>query len=334
MSDVEAQITLRDTIEQAIETHEPDTLDASPGVEVSNEKPRDEVGRFAQKAEKTSVESSEQVEAAPVKPRPSSWKKDYDEQWGKLDPTVQDYISQREADYAKGVSTYKQNWDQAAPIYEAMQPFMPLLQQHNIAPQQWISNLGNAHKTLAMGSPEEKAHMFARLASDYGVDLGSLANGQSTNPQFSALTQELSQLKNQWSQFQTQREQHEQQQFVSLVEEFQSKNPLLEKVSDEVLGLLQSGLVKGATPQERLQNAYEKAIRFNDEAWQSQQAEAQQAKARETAEANHRMVAQKKALAVSPRSSSPTGMMNTGSGKKGLRETLSEQLESVAGGRV
>ena len=69
---------------------------------------------------------------------------------------LQEYIMQREQDYAKGVSTYKSQWDQAAPIYEAMQPFIPILQEHNIQPQQWIQNLGRAHQVLAMGSPEQK----------------------------------------------------------------------------------------------------------------------------------------------------------------------------------
>lgn len=326
MSDVDAQITLRDQIEQAIETHEPEpiTFDANIGTEVTNDKPRDEVGRFAPKAEKTPAEP---IEPAPVKPRPSSWKKDYDEHWTKLDPTLQDYISQRESDYAKGVSTYKQNWDNAAPIYEAMQPFMPLLQQHNIQPQQWISNLGNAHKMLATGSPDEKLQMFAKLASDYGVSLQSL-QGQPHDPQFSQIAQELSQIKNEWSSFKTEREKTEQTTLQNEITSFAESAPHFEQVRETMAGLLQSGVAQD------LKSAYDKAIRLNDDIWNTQQAEAQQAKARESAEANQRRVAEKKALAVSPRSSSPTGMMGTGNGKKGLRETLSEQLESAMGGRV
>jgi len=331
MSDVDAQITLRDTIEQAMETHEPQDAPIVENNEpVSVDKPRDEVGRFAPKVE---AKEPLPVDLPPVKPRPSSWKKDYEEHWTKLDPTLQDYINQRESDYAKGVSTYKQNWDNAAPIYEAMQPFMPLLQEHNIQPQQWISNLGNAHKMLATGSPQEKLQMFAKLANDYGVSLQGL-QGQQHDPQFSQIAQELSQIKNEWSSFKTLREQQETNSIVGMIEAFQQKNPNLDKVHDEVFGLLQTGFVKGATPEERLQNVYEKAIRLNDDIWQQTQAEAQQAKAREVAEQNQQRVAQAKAKAVSPRSTSPTGTMGTGTGKKGLRETLSEQLEQAMGGRV
>lgn len=325
MVDVDTQTTLRDTIEQAMETHEPKDAPVLENNEpVSIDKPRDEVGRFAPKSE---AKEPQTVNLPPVKPRPSSWKKDYEEHWTKLDPTLQDYINQREADYAKGVSTYKQNWDNAAPIYEAMQPFMPLLQEHNIQPQQWISNLGNAHKMLALGSPQEKMQMFAKLANDYGVPLQAL-QGQQYDPQFSQIAQELSQIKNEWSSFKTERERTEQTKLQDEITSFSQKAPHFEQVRETMAGLLQSGVAQD------LQSAYDKAIRLHDDIWEKQQAEAQQAQARANTEQNQRMVAEKKAKAVSPRSTSPTGTMGTGTGKKGLRETLAEQLEQAMGGRV
>ena len=325
---VEAQTTLRDTLESAFEQQE--------APEQTIDRPRDEVGRFAPKADKAPVEQApiqppeqpqEQQAAPQVKPRPSSWKKDYEDHWSKLDPTLQDYINQREQDYAKGVSTYKQNWDQAAPIYEAMQPFMPLLQEHNIAPQQWIQNLGTAHKTLAMGSPEEKLQMFAKLANDYGVPLQGLT-GQQADPQFSMMAQELNQLKNQWTQFQTQREQQEQQAIQSEIASFAEQHPHFDAVRETMSQLLQSGVVTD------LQSAYDKAIRLNDDLWQKQQEEARQAQAQAEAQQRQQTVTTAKAKAVSPRSSSPTGTMGTGNGKKSLRDTLAEQIDQQLGGRV
>lgn len=328
MSEELAQTTLRDQLESAIEQHEAPQEQSTPET-----RPRDEVGRFAPKEAaqpQPDQATAPALEAAPapvVKPRPSSWKKDYDEHWTKLDPTLQDYIAQREADYAKGVSTYKQNWDQAAPIYEAIQPFMPVLQQHNIDPKTWITSLGNAHQMLATGSPEQKIQMFAKLATDYGVPLQALT-GQQADPQFSMMAQELNQLKNQWSQFQSSQQQVEQQLIQSEIQRFSTDKPHFEAVRETMASLLQSGVA------DTLQAAYDKAIRLNDDIWQKQQEEAQQAKARAEAEAQQQKVVQAKAKAVSPRSSSPTGNMGTGNGKKGLRETLSEQLEAAMGGRV
>lgn len=313
----EPQVTLRDAIESAVEEHEPAPAveqDAAPAAA-----PRDDAGRFA------APPQDEQPAPVPTKPRPSSWKKDYDEHWTKLDPSLQDYIAQREQEYAKGVSTYKQNWDQAAPLYEAMQPFMPLLQQNNIDPKQWISNLGNAHRMLAQGSDDEKLRMFAQLATDYGVPLGALTGQQSgIDPQFSHLAQKLGQMENRWSQFEQQREQQENAALQNDISAFSQKAPYFEQVRETMAGLLQSGVAQD------LQSAYDKAIRLHDDIWQQQQAE--QAKA--AAEQNQQKVAQAKAKAVSPRSSSPTGMTSGGNGKKSLRDMLAEQIDNQLASRV
>ncbi|MFA6040537.1 MAG: hypothetical protein WC733_03460, partial [Methylophilus sp.] len=249
-----AQITLRESIENAIEQHVPDEVVANQDVEVKADKPRDETGKFA-KAEQPVQEAEIVQETAPaLKPRPSSWKKDYEEHWTKLDPSLQDYIAQRESDYAKGVSTYKQNFETVQPVYEAIQPFMPLLQQNNMDAGKWISDLGNAHKALVMGSPEEKVRMFAHLANEYGVNLSALT-GQPVDPQFGMITQELNSVKNELNQFKTLREQQEQNTLQSEIAEFQKTAPHFEQVKETMAQLLQSGVV------DTLQAAYDKAIR-------------------------------------------------------------------------
>lgn len=343
---VEAQTTLRDQLEAAFDNHDqPQTQVIEQKVdqttdtvqEAKQDRARDEAGRFAPKQETkqetkpdslTSTPENSQQQAPVAKPRPTSWKKDYEEHWGKLDPTLQEYLIQREADYAKGVSMYKQNWTQAEPIYQAIQPFMPVLQQHNIQPQQWISSLGNAHLALVQGSPEQKLQMFAKLANDYGVPLQALT-GQQYDPQFSMLAQELGQLRNQWSEFQTQREQMEQAQIQGEISSFSKDKPHFEAVRETMAQLLQSGVAGD------LQSAYDKAIRLHDDIWQQQQEQARQAQSQAAAQANQQQVAKAKAAAVSPRSISPTANMGSGNGKKSLRDILGEQVESHLGaGRV
>ena len=131
-------ISLRDTIENAIDSSESQVAENTTSQEASEtpktSRPRDESGKFTKSQPDADVQEIEALEAQDeekpaVKPRPSSWKKDYEEDWGKLDPRLQDYIQQREADYAKGVSTYKNQWDQAAPILESLNQFQPLLRQ-------------------------------------------------------------------------------------------------------------------------------------------------------------------------------------------------------------
>lgn len=320
------QTTLRDVISNAVEESQADEVAQSESVS------RDEKGRFAAKQAETEQQKVQQqvtpVETQPViKPRPSSWKKDYEEHWTKLDPTLQDYIAQRESDYARGVSQYKQNFEAVQPIYEALQPYMPLLQEHNIQPDQWISNLGAAHKALALGSPEEKLQMFSKLAMDYGVPLQALT-GQQYDPQQSLLMNELNQVKSQLNQFQSLQEQQEQIALQKEIESFQKDAPHFDEVRDTMAQLLQSGMAVD------LKSAYDKAIRLHDDVWQKQQAEAQQANAQAQAQQSQQKVAEAKAKAVSPKSVSPTANMNSGNSKKDLRELLSESFDAVTASRV
>jgi hypothetical protein len=339
--------TLRDALTEALGKSEAGTLETpqetpieSPAQEVVTEtqeqkeaRARDEQGRFTKVEAKEGKEPVQQPEPtgqtqATTRKPPSSWKKDYWGHWERLgtDPELaklQDYIEQREADYAKGVSTYKSQWDQAAPVYEAIQPFMPELQQYGIQPGQWIQNLGNAHRTLALGSPEQKLQMFAKLAMDYGVPLQALQTGQ-IDPQAGQLINEVSTLKREWESEKQRRLEAEQAAIYQQIDAFAKTHPLFEKAKPYMGPLIQSGMATD------LETAYQKAIRLDDDLWREHQAQqAKEAEAERQAE-----IARKKAAAVSPKSSSPTGAMTAGGNtKKGLREQLSEAVDSIAGGR-
>lgn len=315
-------------VETPIESDAPPALEAeAETAEQREQRLRDERGRFAKVEKQPEAQEPVQPQAAqpapePKKP-PSSWKKDHWERWQKLDPELQNYIEQREADYAKGVSTYKAQWDQAAPVYEAIQPFMPELQQYGIQPGQWIQNLGNAHRTLAMGSPEQKLQMFAKLATDYGIPLQALTQGGQVDPQFAHVTQTVSSLQREVENWKQQQQRAEQARLQQEIESFKANAPHFEAVKDEMARLLQSGIASD------LKTAYDKAIRLSDEVWQAEQAR----QAKEAEAERQAAIAKKRAAAVSPKSSGPTGQVATGSGKKDLRAVLSEAVAQHAGGR-
>jgi len=313
--------SLRDQLESAI-----DTVEATPEVveaEVSD-KPRDESGKFKSNKEVTETPSEVQeeviAETITAKPRPSSWKKDYEESWGKLDPTLQDYITQRESDFAKGVSTYKSQWDQAQPILSTIEKFAPVLQQNGLDASTWINNLGTAHQTLVYGNPDQKLQMFAQLANDYGVDLNGLLGGQQASPQFSMIAQELSQIKNQWQQFQSQQEQVEQTQLKGEIESFSKDKPYFDDVRETMAGLLQNNMASD------LNTAYDKAIRLHDDIWQKVQSE--QVKSSQTEQKSR--IAAVKAKAISPKSSSPTANMSIGGKGNNLRDQLASIVDTFS----
>lgn len=320
--------SLQDALTEAFDAEEAGTLESPTETSIEStadpiaDAGRDERGRFAAKASEQAAEVLEAVAPVETRKPPQSWAKEQWDRWSKLDRETQEYIDKREADFARGISTYKSQWDQAAPLYQAIQPFLPELQQNNIRPDQWIANLGNAHRTLAMGSPEQKAQMFAKLATDYGVNLSALQSG-SVDPQFGQLAQTVSQMQNRIEAYQREQEMAVQAKIYQDIDAFQKNAPHFEAVRETMAQLLQSGVAPN------LQTAYDKAIRLHDDIWQQHQAE--QAKAQ--AAQRQSQLAQKKAAAVSPRSASPTGITTQGNAKKGLRDLLSDNFDSVAVGR-
>ena len=326
-------------VEAPVETVEPAAVETVAAVPEETEaqrteRLRDEKGRFVEG--KAEAKEAPKVEAAPVvprPPRPSSWKKDYWDHWEKLDPKLAEYINQREGEYAKGVSTYKQEWDNAKPLIDAVAPFLPTLQQHNIKPDQWISNLGRAHHTLATGDGQSKLQMFAKLAQDYGVPLQALYDQQAAQQFVQQAVQQPRQVeqpdigslvRKELSAAKTQ----------DAIEQFQAAkdsagNPLyphFEMVKPDMALLLEAGKAQD------LKSAYDKALRLHDDLWQAEQDAKRKADEASRLEANRKAVAAAKGSAVSVKSATPA---SAGSApKKGIRSQLEEAFDAHTTGRV
>ena len=276
------------------------------------------------------------VPAKPRPPRPSSWKKEYWDQWEKLDPSLAEYLHTRESQYASGVSTYKAEAEAAKPLMEAVSQFLPELQQHGIEPTKWISSLGQAHRILSLGSPQQKLQMFAKLSQDYGVPVQALldpqaqqqylAQGQNQQPyqppQQRPLTRDEAQKLFQ-EQFLRVNSEQELQQFSANVEQ----HPHYDEVRATMAALLQSNLA------DDLESAYQTALRHprHQALWDSiqEQERVSQEEVRRQAEAQR--VLKAKAKAVSSPSATPSG---PGSEEKatGLRSTIESAWEKHAGG--
>lgn len=341
------QNTLRDQLAASLKDIEDvEPVDETPEVqteEVLDDRPRDEQGRFAPK-EADKPQEAQPVEAPSIEPtlqRPTTWKKDYLPIWDKLatgNPLtpeeakkLAEYSNQRENEYKTGVSTYKQEAEQAKQLQDAIAPFMPELQRYNIQPTQWIQNLGNAHRTLAMGTPEQKIQMFTKLAADYGVPLEAIGMAQQGNldPVIPQIMQQIQNLSGQVNTVASWREQQEQQAALEAIKPFQDaeKYPHFEVVRETMAQLLERGLASD------LQTAYTKAVRLNDEVWQAEQERQAQASSAIQSQQKAEIVSKAKSRAVSPKSSTPSGQVMT-SATKDRRAALEEAFENVGGGRV
>lgn len=350
---------LRSALEEAMNQAEDGTLEApeETEIEVNDDPIRNEKGQFASKAQEEPAEEApvaeaedteEAVEAAeepqeytPSVQRPTTWKKEYLPLWDKLDKgealsqdearSLLQYNVQRENEFKKGVSAYKAEADNARSLTEAISPFVPELQKNGIHPAAWINNLGRAHMILSQAPYQQKVELFSKLAQDYGIDLNSAYSGENTtqyqDPQAFALQQQIQQLQQQVQQVGSWKEQQEQGVLMSEIQRFSSdveKHPHFEAVREQMAQLLENGLAND------LETAYAKAVRLNDEVWQTEQNRLLQQATKQATQAQR--VAKAKAAAVSPKSVTPNSQTTQGSAKD-RRSLLAEQMGEL-GSRV
>ena len=358
-------LPLRDTISAAFEAEEAKTTqlptpeaaavtspDAQTPAEADapkpDDRPRDASGKFIEKP-KDAPQATDKVQApaapaAPAKPhptRPSSWKKDYWEDWNKIDPRVAEYIGQRESEFAKGVSTYKTEFDRAKPLLDALTPYQDDYKRAGIDPAQQIARYAEIHRNLSLGNPEQRLSTFLQIAQQYAVQIQNLLikgndgqvywnqqyqqQQQAQTPQ--AVQPDVAKLVDQrFAQMQAQQATKD---FIGAKDA--SGNPLhphYETVRETMAQLLEAGLA------DDIPSAYEAALRHPKhaeifDALQQQQAATKEAErvkaAKEEAERARRNT-------VSPKTATPAG--NTGSAKKGLRATLEAAYDEQVAGRV
>ena len=348
-----SELDRRAMLEAAMEQAEEGTLEAPEEVEIeaapedaiaeesAQEKARNEKGQFVKQEEQQDGESldvqagtqNENTEESvePTYKRPTTWKKEYKEIWDKMEAGEQinrddfvrfaEYANQRESEYQRGVSTYRQEAESAKQLKEAITPFVPELEKQGINPAQWINSLGRAHMVLSSAPQEQKIQMFQKLASDYGVQLNNVGQIQQLDPyaqqlmnQLQTVNQEVSVIKNRFAQ-------EENQRLMNEIESFKSGGdaPHFELVREEMAQLLELGKAQD------LKTAYKLAVRMNDDAWALEQEKLISDAKKQATKANQ--LAKAKAAAVSPRSVTPNGQVSSGD-KKDRRSILAEQLST------
>lgn len=283
---------------------------------------RDEAGRFAPKPQ----------EAAPVDPPadppvwerpPASWKKDYHEQWGTIDPKVREYVWQREEQMRKGVEPLLTKAQFADAMNQAIEPYRETIRGLGIPEHEAVAALMKADYTLrTTADPAARAAYFQQLAQAYGVNLGGSQNApqaaQGIDPVVWQLQNELNKVRGEVMGWKQQQEMVENQALLGEIESFSQKAEHFEDARPTMIQLLQSGMAQ------TLDEAYEKAIRLDSALFErvnsARQAEAQ-AKAAQDA---NRAAKVARAAAVSVRSATPG--TNTAPKAANRRAMLEEAL--------
>lgn len=209
--------------------------------------------------ETENIESeSKPVEQQPLRSAPKSWAKEMHEHYGKLDPSVQDYIDQREQSMFSGIEQYKEFNEFGKQMKQAIAPYQDLIQREGVDAPKAVQALMNAHKLLRESAPAQKQQYFMQLARDYGVDLGQQQSEQAEiDPNVKALMDKVSSLEGNLNQRQQAERDAAYKNITSEVEAFASDkaHPYFDEVSDDIVMLLKTGI--------DLKSAYEKAIWAN-----------------------------------------------------------------------
>lgn len=196
-------------------------------------------------------------EPALTRAAPKAWAKEMHEHYGKLEPSVQDYIDQREKQMMDGLAQYREHNDFGRQMREAVAPYQDLIQEAGVDAPRAVQALLNAHKLLTKSPPDQRHQYFMQLARDYGIDV----TGENPAPQVDPAVLELRQRQDRIEQALTQRQTAELEErrkaTMSEVNEFAADkaHPYFEDVADDMITLLKTGL--------DLPTAYEKAVWAN-----------------------------------------------------------------------
>lgn len=133
-------------------------------------------GEHVDGAEDEAGEQSQQVDPDAPKFRPP-WKKAALADYDKLPDTVRAEIERREGDFHKGIEQYKGGAAQAQDWDRAVQPYMATIQGFGVTPQVAVGELLKADHTLRYSATPQKVNYLLKIAGDYGVDIGTLAQG-------------------------------------------------------------------------------------------------------------------------------------------------------------
>jgi len=284
---------------------------AAPAADVKAAPARDATGKFSKAASATAGEAFDQIDAqkaaeveqiaaqagdsgdpppAPaVVDSPKSMPKDLaDKHWAALPPEVQAWTQKRDADYEAGISRYRDRAAVADRMEAAFAPYQQTLQRLGAQPEQAIGELLSVDHILRNGQPAEKAAMLVQIAQRFGVPLDHLAQVSPTHQQMLAQAQRLHGYEAQQSAAARVQAQREFDTLTSEVVKFSDGKEHFGAVEQEMLAAIPTvnQQMPNASPQEKLQRAYDIAIYANPKvraAVEAQQLAAQQQQLRQKA---------------------------------------------------
>ncbi len=249
---------------------------------------------------------------------PPSWKIGARSVWDKVPLDVRKEVHRREIETQQSLSQTQTHRRFAEDVQRSLGPLLPTLQAQGVTPQRLIADYARFDMALRSGDPAQQAMNLARLIKAHNVPIEVLADaidGKMTptrgrDPTVDEIRAQIKEeMRQEWQQHQRQAEYKSHSQTVG---EFAKKaDPTLfnDDVRHDMAALIEAAAARGV--ELSLQDAYDRAIRANPEAWAITQ-QREQAKAAATQhEATKR--AQAASGSLKSRPASPVGGESRGS---------------------
>jgi hypothetical protein len=243
----------------------------------------------AEKAPKFPTPDSKQTDKPVVQApdMPKSLKLEMKAHWEKAPPELRQAIAQREADFERGINTYKSRDAEAKAITDLFQPYEWMLRNENATPATAIAPLLQTAALLRTGTPQQKSQAVAQMIQQFQIPLDQVASHFNGQPQpqdnhYNQLAQQVQQLTQHITQSQYEAQKQNENRALSVIQQFAADpaNAHFEAVQDRMLTLLQAPHILGDTglmsEREKLQLAYDTAIRLDPAISQQMFAQQQQ----------------------------------------------------------
>ena len=316
----------------------PEPASEAEAAQSAADRARDASGRFAKaeaaaKAPKaapagpqaTAGEATEAVEEPVWRRPPQSWKKEMHDFWSKADPRLQEYAYQREEQMRAGIEPIRSKAEFADKVNEAIAPYMDTIRGLGIDPPQAIRALMEADNILRSSSPQDRLNYFHSLARSYGIDLtaqGQPAPQAPVDPNFVALQNELVKIRGEVTGWKQAQEEAANAALLDEVQQFSAKAEHFEAARPTMIQLLQSGVAT------TLEDAYNKALRLDEDLFAKQQQATQAAALAERKASADKAAKAARAAAVSVRGSTPGAPAAKNSADR--RSLLAEQFDGLS----
>lgn len=332
---VEAMRAKYDELEAAVPEPAPEPVEVAPEqepaeVEDKQERPRRPDGTFMSKEEAEKVaapvkkgpEDKAKPSVAPVPPTPgkaapvaqpvaatpapeqpklkapASLKPQEREAWESLPRVAQEAFIRREQEVTRGLqeaAEHKKNWER---FNDSVRPYEALIRSTGQDPVAYTQQLYQTAYALQTGTPQQRAAIMAHLFKSYGVDVDQFANA--LNQTATAVPQQgqaSSSVDVQALVDQRIQQMARQAAVQRAAEEVAKFAETHEFANDESIRQTMAALIQGKIAA-NLEDAYDRAIRASPDHW----AVIQQREAAAAAKANVASTQQKRAAAVSVRS--------------------------------